>query len=255
MFANTVKSGGFSVDFVFSKRKTKDISLTANIDLKLEDFGLEEVKQTYQPMFLDPGRKSMFTAAISKDHFYLYQGKQRAAEETVNMLAHGGTKYNKRKKRHRKKKRSKKQKLMANPKEKKNPVAKNSQNWKPVKFQMEREKVPLVVFGARMFGKDSIKLKGNRLASLVFFWRALKRREAAKDLIAVIIDECKTFKVCNACNNDPLTSMFGLKSRNVQVCNFCKALWQRGINACKDALPISLSVWDGKGQPFKHSRN
>ncbi|ORE10069.1 hypothetical protein BCV72DRAFT_200410, partial [Rhizopus microsporus var. microsporus] len=186
MFANTVKSDGFSVDFVFNKRTTKGISLTANIDLKLEDFGLEEVKQTYQPMFLDPGRKSVFTAAIcldttnhqirrcstaeyyhitgstkyikqleklkvqkgikeiensipssktaecvayllyieyilthagvlfafydyktAKDHFYLYQGKQRAAEETVNILVHGGTKYNKRKKRHRRKKRSK----------------------------------------------------------------------------------------------------------------------------------------------------
>ncbi|ORE01021.1 hypothetical protein BCV72DRAFT_177730, partial [Rhizopus microsporus var. microsporus] len=184
MFANTVKSDGFSVDFVFNKRTTKDTSLIANIDLKLEDFGLEEAKQAYQPMFLDPGRKSVFTAAIgldtanhqirrcstaeyyhrtgstkyikklerfkaqkgiktietnisspktsqcaayllyieyilthvgvlftfydyktAKDRFYLYQCRQRAAEEMVNMLVHGGAKYNKnkRKKRNRKK--------------------------------------------------------------------------------------------------------------------------------------------------------
>ncbi|PHZ09667.1 uncharacterized protein RHIMIDRAFT_299693 [Rhizopus microsporus ATCC 52813] len=64
MFADTVKSDGFSVNFVCNKRTTKDTFLAANIDLKLEDFDLEEVKQTYQPMFLDPGRKGAFTAAI-----------------------------------------------------------------------------------------------------------------------------------------------------------------------------------------------
>ncbi|CEG77049.1 hypothetical protein RMATCC62417_11859 [Rhizopus microsporus] len=33
----------------------------------------------------------------AKDRFYLYQCRQRAAEEMVNMLVHGGTKYNKKK--------------------------------------------------------------------------------------------------------------------------------------------------------------
>ncbi|ORE11873.1 hypothetical protein BCV72DRAFT_331883 [Rhizopus microsporus var. microsporus] len=322
MFANTVKSDGFSVDFVFNKRTTKDTSLIANIDLKLEDFGLEEVKQAYQPMFLDPGRKSVFTAAIgldttnhqirrcstaelkaqkgirtietnipspktsqcaayllyieyilthvgvlftsydyktAKDRFYLYQGRQRAAEEMVNMLVHGGAKYNKkkRKKRNRKEKRSKKrQKQTANPKEKENQITKNrSQKWKPAKFQTEREKVPLVVFGAGMFGKDSIKLKRNRCGATGVFWRALKRREAAGDLIAVTIDEYKTSKVCNACNSDSLTGMPGLKGCSIQVCSICKTLWQRDINACKNMLSISLSIWDGRGRPFQYSRN
>ncbi|CEG75786.1 hypothetical protein RMATCC62417_10776 [Rhizopus microsporus] len=185
MFTNTIKSNGFSVDFVFNKRTTKDASSETIIDLKLEDFGLEEVKQTYQPMSLDLGRKSVLTAAIgldeakyqikhcstaeyyymtestkrfrkleklkaekgrkdiennipspkisqcdaylvyidyilthvgalftfydyktAKDRFYLYQGRQRATEEMMNMLVHGGIKYNKkkRKKRNRKKK-------------------------------------------------------------------------------------------------------------------------------------------------------
>ncbi|CAO3692194.1 hypothetical protein G6F70_005323 [Rhizopus microsporus] len=67
MFANTVKSDGFTVDFIINKRTTKDTSLAANIDLELGDFGLEEVKQTYQPMFLDPGRNSVFTAAVGFD--------------------------------------------------------------------------------------------------------------------------------------------------------------------------------------------
>ncbi|PHZ08201.1 uncharacterized protein RHIMIDRAFT_79151 [Rhizopus microsporus ATCC 52813] len=169
----------------------------------------------------------------------------------VNMLVHGGAKYNKknRKKRNRKKKRSKKkQKQTVNPKEKKNQVAKNrSQKWKPAKFQTEREKVSLVVFGVGIFGKDSIKLKRNRCGATGVFWRALKRRETAGDLIAVTIDEYKTSKVCNARNSDLLTSMPGLKGCSVQVCNICKALWQRDINACKNMLSISLSVWDRRG--------
>jgi hypothetical protein len=192
MFANTVKSDGFSVDFLFNKRTTKDTSSKTTTDLELEDFGLEEVKQTYQPIFLDPRRKGVFAATVgldttnhqirrcstaeyyhmtgstkhlrkleklkvergikeietsipspktaecaayllyikyilthvgalftfydyktAKDRFYLYQGRQRAAEEMVNMFVHGGTKYNKkkRKKRYRKKKKKQEEKI------------------------------------------------------------------------------------------------------------------------------------------------
>ncbi|PHZ11920.1 uncharacterized protein RHIMIDRAFT_20477 [Rhizopus microsporus ATCC 52813] len=120
---------------------------------------------------------------------------------------------------------------------------------------MEREKVPLVVFGARMFGKDSIKLKENRRGVTGVFWRALKRREAARDLIAVTIDEYKSSKVCNACNNNPLARISGLKGCSILVCNTCKTLWQRDVSACKNMLSISLSIWDGRGQPSKHRRN
>ena len=52
----------------------------------------------------------------AKDRFFMYQGRQRATEEMVNMLVHRGAKYNKKKRKKRK--------------------------WKPAKFQMEREKVP-----------------------------------------------------------------------------------------------------------------
>ncbi|ORE09458.1 hypothetical protein BCV72DRAFT_201617 [Rhizopus microsporus var. microsporus] len=162
----------------------------------------------------------------------------------VNMLVHGDAKYNKkkRKKRNRKKKRSKNRRQI--------------QKKKRIKLpKTDIEKVPLVVFGARMFGKDSIKLKGNWCGDTSVFWRALKRRKASGDLIAVTIDEYKTFEVFNACNNDPLTSMSGLKGYSVQVCNICKTLWQRDINACKNMLSISLSVWDGRGRPFEHSCN
>ncbi|CEG84765.1 hypothetical protein RMATCC62417_18522 [Rhizopus microsporus] len=90
MFANIVKSDGFSVDFVFNKRTTKDTSLTANVDLKLEDFGLDEVKQTYQPMFLDLGRKSVFTAAVGLDTVN-HQIRRCSIAEYYHMT--GSTKY------------------------------------------------------------------------------------------------------------------------------------------------------------------
>ena len=115
--------------------------------------------------------------------------------------------------------------------------------------------MPLIVFGAGMFGKNSMKLKGNRCGVTGVFWRAVKRREAAGDLIAVTIDEYKTSKVCNACNNDPLARMSELKGCSVLVCKACKTLWQRDINACKNMLSISLSIWNGRGRPSKYRRN
>ncbi|KAG2235217.1 hypothetical protein INT48_003561, partial [Thamnidium elegans] len=34
--------------------------------------------------------------------------------------------------------------------------------WKPLKFKEDRQKVPLIVFGSGMFGKNTLKLKGLR---------------------------------------------------------------------------------------------
>ncbi|ORE17029.1 hypothetical protein BCV71DRAFT_265135 [Rhizopus microsporus] len=130
-----------------------------------------------------------------------------------------------------------------------------SRKWKPAKFQMEREKVPLVVFGAEMFGKDLRKLKGNRRGVSGVFWRALKGRETAGDLIVVTIDEHKASKVCNACSNYPLTRTCELKGCSALVCSTCTILWQRDVNACKNMLSISLSIWDGRGRPSKYRRN
>ncbi|KAI9483101.1 MAG: hypothetical protein EXX96DRAFT_130640 [Benjaminiella poitrasii] len=62
MFANTIKSDGLSVDFVFNRRNKHEEK--AHVDLVLENFSLDEVNTLYQPMFLDPGRKSIFTASI-----------------------------------------------------------------------------------------------------------------------------------------------------------------------------------------------
>jgi hypothetical protein len=208
LFGNTVKSDGFCVDFLFYKRAYSQTEDTIeNHDVSLEDFTFEEVKQYYRPSFLDPGRKSVYTAAMGlnpqehsiirctikeyyhltgstmyakklqqqkdqdgiteiesaiptakttksdtylrhveymlanstvlftfygrqtrRSRFNLYQGRQRAPEMMVNMLLHGGSKYNrkKRSKRNKAKKKAKKPKKKeknAMPEEKKKQVS------------------------------------------------------------------------------------------------------------------------------------
>ena len=41
--------------------------INRNLDLELEDFELEETRTSYRPKFLDPGRKSVLTAAVGKN--------------------------------------------------------------------------------------------------------------------------------------------------------------------------------------------
>ncbi|KAK4510683.1 dTDP-fucopyranose mutase [Mucor velutinosus] len=69
LFGNIVRSDGFCVDFLFYKRTsgTADEISTVNHDLGIKDFTIEEVTQLYRPSFLDPGRKTVFTAAIGLD--------------------------------------------------------------------------------------------------------------------------------------------------------------------------------------------
>lgn len=63
LFGNLIRSDGFSVDLVFYKRnETKNAGNSFNFDLKLEHFNHEEVQSSYCPIFIDPGRKSVFTA-------------------------------------------------------------------------------------------------------------------------------------------------------------------------------------------------
>ncbi|EPB81929.1 hypothetical protein HMPREF1544_11350 [Mucor circinelloides 1006PhL] len=47
-----------------------------------------------------------------------------------------------------------------------------------VKSESKPMKIPLIVFGAGMFGKDAVKLKGHRCGVVGKLFRTLKRREA-----------------------------------------------------------------------------
>ncbi|KAG0787722.1 hypothetical protein G6F19_007506 [Rhizopus arrhizus] len=250
LFGNTIKSDGFSVDFVFYRKERMNNG--SDVELTLEDFNYEEVHNQYHPMFLDPGRKSLFTAVVGvssakqirksscsgiktiesqistsktaavesydqyvkytliyldklqdfygKDtahhRFQLYQGRQRAPEMMANMLTHGTAKL----------------------------------KWRHLPFQENKEKCPLVVFGAGVFGKDMIKMKGLQCGVIGKLFATLKKREAAGELIVVTIDEFKTSKACSSCFFDDLKVVKtpGFKGKGVLSCSKCKKFeWEK----------------------------
>jgi hypothetical protein len=100
-----------------------------------------------------------------------------------------------------------------------------------------------------MFGKDLVKLKGLRCGVAGIMWRCLKKREAAGDLLVVPIDEFLTSQICNICKSRTLIDHPGVKGRSVLVCTTCNTLWQRDVNAAKNMMSISLSVWSGNAIP------
>ncbi|KAI9275006.1 hypothetical protein EDC94DRAFT_509375, partial [Helicostylum pulchrum] len=70
LFGNIIRSDGFCVDFLFYRcieSKQDDTISIPNHNLELQDFTFEEVENTYRPRFIDPGRKSVFTAANGLD--------------------------------------------------------------------------------------------------------------------------------------------------------------------------------------------
>lgn len=100
-----------------------------------------------------------------------------------------------------------------------------------------------------MFNKDIVKLKGIRCGVVGILWRCLKKREAAGDLLVVPIDEYLTSQVCSSCQTRTLEDHGDVKGKSVLVCKTCNTLWQRDINAAKNMMSISLSVWNGQGRP------
>ncbi|KAI8887227.1 hypothetical protein K501DRAFT_175898, partial [Backusella circina FSU 941] len=66
--------------------------------------------------------------------------RQRAGEKMVNMLLNRNTKYGNKRKKH----------------------TKNHKRRKRSKRNEDKERVPLVVFGVGIFGKDNERLKKNR---------------------------------------------------------------------------------------------
>lgn len=131
--------------------------------------------------------------------------------------------------------------------------------WKPLPFRQNKEKCPLVVFGDGVFGKDMVKLKKLRCGVVGKLFLALKKRQAAGELIVLTIDEFKTSKTCSSCFFDDLkvinTPKF--KGKSVLACSECKKVWQRDINAATNMMTISKAVWMGEGRPavFKRGKN
>ncbi|KAG2202838.1 hypothetical protein INT46_000497 [Mucor plumbeus] len=308
LFNNLVRSDGFAVDFIFNRKKQE--SIIGGHDLTLEDFTYEEVEGVYRPVFIGPGQKAVFTAAVGlgddhqvrrcstkeyydltgstkysiklqrlkvergitpietdmpttktcqatvylthttymllhrhilfdfygfqrvKDRFFLYQDRQKASQTMVNMLVNGSSKYDRKQRNRRRKKRKRKFMRRQNKNKKIHITTIAKRKWKPSKFRQDKTKVPLIVFGARMFDKDLVKLKGNQCGVTGILWRALKKREKG-DFLVVTIDEFMTSRICNICHEDSLRKVDGVKGHSVLGCQNCKKLWQRDINATR----------------------
>ncbi|GAA5815083.1 hypothetical protein MFLAVUS_008589 [Mucor flavus] len=162
----------------------------------------------------------------AKTRFQLYRGVQRATDQMANILINGTSK---------------------------------KQKWKPAPYLESKTKISLIIFGAGMFGKDAVKLKGHRCGVVGKVFGTLERREAEGRLIVTTIDEFKTSKTCNLCLSDGLTIIDtdNFKGIGVVCCHHCKQSWQRDINASNNMMTISKAVWSGQGRPrvFTPERN
>ncbi|KAI9030656.1 hypothetical protein CLU79DRAFT_694474, partial [Phycomyces nitens] len=68
LFGNLLRSDGFSLDFLFYKRRQTGYGPSyQSLELKLGDFTMSEIDEMYTPICIDPGRKSVFTATIGSD--------------------------------------------------------------------------------------------------------------------------------------------------------------------------------------------
>ncbi|KAI8991314.1 hypothetical protein BDF20DRAFT_919792 [Mycotypha africana] len=119
----------------------------------------------------------------AKDRFTLYQGKQRVIQPMVNMLTHGASKYDRSRRNRIMRKKKRRKKWKKNTRKKKEHDILTEKKRKQSPFVQPMDKVPLVVFGAGMFGKDNVKLKGLRCGVVGRLFKALKRREAEGGLI------------------------------------------------------------------------
>ncbi|GAA5809410.1 hypothetical protein MFLAVUS_002818 [Mucor flavus] len=249
LFSNIVRTDGVSVAFLFYRKHQADPSPSyQRFDLALEDFDLSEVKDKYLPKSLDPGRTSVFTATVglqSNRHL------RCTTKEYYHMT--GLTRFS------RKQNKLKKDTGIESLEIIDNPSKPKKQKWKPALYLESKTKIPLIVFGAGMFGKDAVKLKGHRCGIVGKLFRTLKRREAEGRLIVTTIDEFKTSKTCNLCLSDGLTIIDtdNFKGVGVVCCHHCKQLWQRDINASNNMMTISKAVWSGQGRPqvFTPERN
>ncbi|KAL0075567.1 hypothetical protein J3Q64DRAFT_1666990 [Phycomyces blakesleeanus] len=156
-----------------------------------------------------PNMDTLFTFCdynTAKYRFNLYQGKQRAPDMMVNILLSGSARYNRR--RHFRKKNRKQER------QNKSKKGKNRQyKLKPLRYPEDKSKVPFVVFGNGMFGKDRVKLKGLRCS-------------VAGDLLVLPIDEHPASKICKICKSRTLIDHPNVKGQSILVCKTCNTLWQ-----------------------------
>ncbi|CEP10059.1 hypothetical protein [Parasitella parasitica] len=246
LLGDLICTDGFSVNFLFYKRKTNQDELAVKInqiDLKLEDFDLAEINNEYRPVSLDPGRKSVFTAALDLDcsshlrcttsEYYHIRGSTKSSKDQ-NSKKEAAKREGKEKEEQKQEEKGRGEEVLESSKD---------EEEKPAPFQ-ESKKISLIVFGAGMFGKDLVKLKGLRCGAVGKLFQTLKRREAKGKLIVTTINEFKTSKTCTLCFSDDLSiiKVNNFKGVGVVCCKKCPKVWQRDINAANNMMAIATSI-------------
>lgn len=87
----------------------------------------------------------------------------------------------------------------------------NTKKSKNTSFSWYKSKVPLIVFGTSIFGKDLAHLKGLLGDINHLLYRAVKKREKEGISTVVSIDKYPTSHVCCKC-----------MCRSVPLCTVCK---------------------------------
>ncbi|OAD07614.1 hypothetical protein MUCCIDRAFT_104551 [Mucor lusitanicus CBS 277.49] len=160
---------------------------------------------------------------LQMSHFRLqhYKGKQRGKEIATNHMTHGAKKYD----------RAKRKRSAA-------------------RGQRQSVGLPMPVLKKR----DYVPIKGLRLGSTNVLYENLKKREMAGDLIVILVDEYLTSQVCSSCSDRDLIKMPGVRGFSVLKCRNCHKKWQRDVNAARNIMKITYSVWAGNGVPRAFQR-
>ncbi|KAG2195909.1 hypothetical protein INT47_002682 [Mucor saturninus] len=152
---------------------------------------------------------SFYNHETAKDIFFLYQGRQRAPEQMVNMLLRDTKKYQ---------------------------TKTRTQGKKQTNFEKYKTKVPLIVFGNGMSRKDHVKIKNIRTGVTGGLFRKSKSKERTGNLLVVDIDEFLTSHAQNV-----RVELWVVLASPVIVFSFAR----RALNMMK----IARSVWNGDGRP------
>ncbi|KAL0082312.1 hypothetical protein F4703DRAFT_1954813 [Phycomyces blakesleeanus] len=93
-----------------------------------------------------------------------------------------------------------------------------------------------------MFGKDSVKLKGNLCGVTGILWKTLNNRERDGRLIAVTIDKYNYSNNRSSCHLKKLKPLEHICGHSILEFISCRISWQRDINASKNMMTISLRL-------------
>ncbi|KAI8968512.1 hypothetical protein BDF20DRAFT_839614 [Mycotypha africana] len=177
---------------------------------------------------------SFYGDGTAEDRFHMYQERKRAADKMVNMLINASTKYNLDLRLKKREERRTKQGLKEEEEwqdgfkkttEKKGEriAEKKSIKEDTLEISVElkmKDSASNAKWKPEPFNVDDKKKASHRVRVMAYLSpmrvgvlrRALKRREAAGDLLVLEIDEFETFRICSCCSNDILERLKGVQT-------------------------------------------